>query len=63
MTMLSPKPRDMPDFVTKAVLRKFAENGWVIQRSMASMTSGRDLLDFRLHESAAADADCVGCEG
>jgi pimeloyl-ACP methyl ester carboxylesterase len=48
MTTLSPKPPDIPDFVTKAVLRKFADDGWVIQRSMASMESGHDLLDFRL---------------
>jgi pimeloyl-ACP methyl ester carboxylesterase len=50
MTILSPHPRQMPDFVTKAVLREFAENGWVINRSMAEMTNGRDLLDFRLHD-------------
>jgi pimeloyl-ACP methyl ester carboxylesterase len=50
MTILSPQPRQMPDFVTKAVLREFAENGWVINRSMAEMTNGRDLLDFRLHD-------------
>ena len=50
VTILSPHPRQMPDFVTKALLRKFAENGWVINRSMAAMTNGRDLLDFRLHE-------------
>ncbi len=29
---------------------KIARNGWVIQRSMSAMTSGRDLLDFRLHD-------------
>ena len=50
MTILSPHPREMPGFVTKAVLRKLAQNGWVIQRSMAAMTSGRDLLDFRLYK-------------
>jgi pimeloyl-ACP methyl ester carboxylesterase len=49
MTILSPHPRAMPAFVTRAVLRKIEENGWVIKRSMAAMTSGRDLLDFRLH--------------
>jgi pimeloyl-ACP methyl ester carboxylesterase len=49
VTILSPHPRLVPDFVTKALLRKFAENGWVINRSMAAMTNGRDLLDFRLH--------------
>ena len=47
--MLSPHPGPIPEFVTRAVLRNFAQNGWVISRSMAAMTSGRDLLDFRLH--------------
>jgi len=50
MTILSPHPREVPAFVTKAVLRKFAQNGWVISRSMVAMTSGRDLLDFRLYK-------------
>lgn len=50
MTVLSPVRHDMPGFLTRAVLRRFAQNGWVINRSMASMTNGRDLLDFRLHE-------------
>jgi pimeloyl-ACP methyl ester carboxylesterase len=50
MKILSPHPGPMPEFVMRAVLRKIARNGWVVQRSMASMTSGRDLLDFRLHD-------------
>ena len=50
MTILSPHPRQMPDFVTKALVRKFADTGWVINRSMAAMTNGRDLLDFRLQD-------------
>ena len=50
VTILSPHPRQMPDFVTKALVRKFADTGWVINRSMAAMTNGRDLLDFRLHD-------------
>jgi pimeloyl-ACP methyl ester carboxylesterase len=49
VTILSPHPHQVPDFVTKALLRKFAETGWVINRSMAQMTTGKDLLDFRLH--------------
>jgi len=49
MTILSPHPRELPPFVTRAVLRKFEQNGWVISRSMVAMTSGRDLLDFRLY--------------
>jgi len=49
MAILSPKPRPLPNFAAEAALRKLESNAWVIRRSMASMTSGRDLLDFRLH--------------
>jgi len=49
MGTLSPNPHAIPEFVKKAVLRKFEQNGWVINRSMSAMLSGRDLLDFRLH--------------
>jgi pimeloyl-ACP methyl ester carboxylesterase len=47
--MLSPKPFHPPAFVGEAVVRKLQGNAWVVRRSMASMTSGRDLMDFRLH--------------
>jgi pimeloyl-ACP methyl ester carboxylesterase len=50
MKILSPHPGPMPSFVMRAVLRKIARNGWVIQRSMSAMTNGHDLLDFRLHD-------------
>jgi pimeloyl-ACP methyl ester carboxylesterase len=50
LKMLSPHPQAMPDFVVRDVVRKLDRNGWVISRSMAAMTSGRDLLDFRLHD-------------
>ena len=46
---LSPKPFDPPSFVAEAVVRKLQGNAWVVRRSMAAMTNGRDLLDFRLH--------------
>jgi pimeloyl-ACP methyl ester carboxylesterase len=46
--MLDPHPKPFPDFVTRAILRKLNRNGWVIRRAVASMTAGRDLLDFRL---------------
>ena len=45
-----PHPRSIPGFVARAVVRKFAQNGWVTRRSMMAMTSGRDLLDFRLQK-------------
>jgi pimeloyl-ACP methyl ester carboxylesterase len=47
--LLSPKPFDPPGFVAEAVVRKLQGNAWVVRRSMAAMTNGRDLLDFRLH--------------
>lgn len=50
MKVLSPHPRPMPEFVMRAVLRKIAENGWVVSRSMAAMTNGHELLDFRLSD-------------
>ena len=40
---------DVPDFAAEAMVRKLQANAWVLQRSMAAMMSGRDLLDFRLH--------------
>ena len=49
MSILSPRPVNMPDFVARDVLRKVHRNAWVIHRSMAEMMTGRDLLDFRLH--------------
>ena len=48
-TMLSPHPRPMPAFVQRAAIRKLRANAWVIERSVTSMTAGRDLLDFQLH--------------
>jgi pimeloyl-ACP methyl ester carboxylesterase len=47
--MLSPNPFHPPEFVGEAVVRRLQGNAWVVRRSMASMTSGRDLMDFRLH--------------
>jgi pimeloyl-ACP methyl ester carboxylesterase len=49
VAMLTPKPRVMPEFAAEAVVRKLQANAWVVRRSMASMTSGRELLDFRLY--------------
>ena len=48
-SMLSPAPRPLPPFVQRAAIRKLRANAWVIDRSVASMTAGHDLMDFRLH--------------
>lgn len=49
MSMLSPKPAAMPDFAARAAVRKLQNNAWVIHRSVDSMVTGRDLLDFQLY--------------
>mgnify|MGYP001547944182 CR=1 FL=1 len=46
---LTPNPVRMPDFAARAMVRKLQANAWVVRRSMASMMSGVDLMDFRLH--------------
>jgi pimeloyl-ACP methyl ester carboxylesterase len=50
IAMLTPKPQAMPEFAAEAALRKLQGNAWVLKRSMASMTNGKDLLDFRLYQ-------------
>src|SRR6202789_19219 len=47
--MLSPKPYHVPNFASEAAVRKLQANAWVLRRSMKAMTSGKDLLDFRLY--------------
>jgi pimeloyl-ACP methyl ester carboxylesterase len=49
ISMLTPKPRPLPNFAAEAALRKLEGNAWVVRRSLSAMTNGRDLLDFRLH--------------
>jgi pimeloyl-ACP methyl ester carboxylesterase len=48
--MLSPKPYHVPNFASEAAVRKLQANAWVLRRSMKAMTSGKDLLDFRLYK-------------
>jgi pimeloyl-ACP methyl ester carboxylesterase len=50
MATLTPNPRPLPGFAAEAALRKLQGNAWVLRRSMSSMTSGKDLLDFRLYQ-------------
>jgi pimeloyl-ACP methyl ester carboxylesterase len=49
IAILTPKPRQVPEFAAEAMVRKLQRNAWVINRATMSMKSGRDLLDFRLH--------------
>ncbi len=43
--ILSPHPRPIPAFVARDILRGFRRRGWVIQRALASMLTGRDVID------------------
>jgi pimeloyl-ACP methyl ester carboxylesterase len=47
--ILQPDPPKIPDFASRDAVRMLEDNAWVIRRSIASMITGRDLLDFRLH--------------
>jgi len=48
MALLSPRPQAMPHFVARAAIRKLQRGARVVQSSMDSMESGKDLLDHRL---------------
>lgn len=48
IALLTPKPPSMPEFVVRATLRELKREGKVVQESMDSMLSGKDLLDDRL---------------
>ncbi|MGH9560962.1 MAG: alpha/beta fold hydrolase [Terracidiphilus sp.] len=46
--ILTPQPRPIPAFVARDILRNFRRNGWVIQRALAAMLTGRDVIDSDL---------------
>jgi pimeloyl-ACP methyl ester carboxylesterase len=50
VAILTPQPHKMPEFVARAAQRKLQRNAWVVNRSIAAMLNGHDLLDFRLHD-------------
>jgi pimeloyl-ACP methyl ester carboxylesterase len=48
--LLEPNGKPLPHFVAKDALRKFAEEQWVIDRSIASMVSAKDALDDHMYQ-------------
>ena len=46
--VMEPEAKPLPGFVQRAALRRFQQEQWVIDRSLASMKTGKDLLDTRL---------------
>jgi pimeloyl-ACP methyl ester carboxylesterase len=50
MAILNPDPRPIPAFIAKDVLRVRAEGDWVIDRTIKSMFTGKDVMDNHLQE-------------
>jgi pimeloyl-ACP methyl ester carboxylesterase len=48
MQVLTPHPQPIPAFVARDILRSFAENDWVVARSLQSMRAGHDLMDGKM---------------
>lgn len=46
--ILTPQPRPIPAFVARDILRGFRHRGWVIQRALATMLTGQDVIDADL---------------
>ena len=46
--LLEPHAKPMPEFVRRDALRTMGKGQWVVDRSMASMETGKDLLDGTL---------------
>ena len=50
LARLTTKHVKLPGIVARDFLRRSKKNAWVLHRSLAAMTSGRDLMEFRLGE-------------
>lgn len=48
IAMLTPQSRPLPEFASRAAIKRLQENAWVVKRSLHAMESGRDLMDFKL---------------
>jgi len=48
LALLEPQPERLPNFVKEDVVRSIAPGAWVIERALASMLLGTDVLDGRL---------------
>jgi pimeloyl-ACP methyl ester carboxylesterase len=46
--LLSPHPSHIPAFLARDILRNFRRHGWVVQRALATMLTGQDVIDNAL---------------
>lgn len=50
MDVLNPNPRPIPEFVAKDILRNMIAQDWIIDRTLKSMFTGKDVMDNHLPE-------------
>ena len=62
MARLTPKKVTIPGFLARDFVRRGAKNAWVLQRTLASMKTGKDLMEFRLGEIQAPTAVLWGAQ-
>ncbi|HEX2329580.1 MAG TPA: alpha/beta hydrolase [Candidatus Angelobacter sp.] len=48
MAILTPHPKVIPSFYAQELLRDFAAEDWVIDRSLKSMFAGKDIMDGKM---------------
>ena len=53
MAALTPHPQAIPAFVSRDILRVMKEGDWVVNRTLTSMYTGKDLLDDKLQNVKA----------
>lgn len=50
MDILNPDPKPIPAFVARDILRVMAQGDWIIDRTLKSMFTGKDVMDGHLNE-------------
>lgn len=50
MDILNPNPKPIPAFVAKDIIRVMLSQDWIIDRTLKSMFTGKDVMDDHLHE-------------
>jgi pimeloyl-ACP methyl ester carboxylesterase len=48
MQILTPNPRVIPSFYAKELLHTLADEDWIIDRALKSMSTGKDLMDSKM---------------
>ncbi len=52
MDVLNPNPRPIPAFVARDIVRNMTAQDWIIDRTLKSMFTGKDVMDTHLQELA-----------